>query len=247
MENDALRKISFEDVGGKDSEQAEDKKPDPAAEDKPRQSRREDAFYAQLRRDKEKAEREAQEARKALGSMVSDETLDKLGLKRDDLSDPDKMRLAGFYREAERDGSEDPAGYAYRKAYEERLDAERKSSERAREEKERSEALGKGIAEVFRSHGVGKEDALSMMRDDSDFAKRFGRYFSEDGANIPTLIGIYLDQEESLRKEARQRSNVRLPGDSSPEAGKEREDYSKMTPEQLDRAIREGMLESLKE
>lgn len=263
MENDAFKKISFDDIGGKDSvdskaeggqkvdeKQAGNKKPDSAAPDKPRQSRKEDSYYAQLRREKEKAQKEAEDAKKALfetkSSMVSDETLEKLGLKREDLSDPDKLKLAGFYGEAEKEGSEDPAGYAYRKAYEERLDIDRKASDQAREAKERSEALGKKVADVFQSHGIGKDEALSMMKDDSDFAKRFGKYFTEDGGNIPTLLGIYLDQEDSLRKEARSRSNVRLPGDASSDSTPKKEDYAKMTPEQLDKSIREGMIESLK-
>lgn len=238
MENKE-EKIQLEDIE-KGKEEAEEKKP--------AQTREENAFYAQLRRDKEKAEREAERAKGELRerriSQVSDEELGKLGFRREELSDPDRLSVAEAYSKAVREGEEDPVGYAWRKAYEDKVSAERTEKEKAQREKEAQEKLGKSVAKVFEAHGVGREESAKTLADGSPFVKAFGKYFSKDGSNVPTLLSVYLDLEKEKEDVAKRKSNLRLPGASDSSSAPSKKDYSKMTSEELSRAISEGMRSS---
>lgn len=147
--------------------------------------------------EKRQLEGELKESRKQVQALrtgsVSDEALADLNITRDDLSDPDNLRLAELYTEATRKGEENPAAYAYRMQNAEYRGQSQKARQAEEERRTISENARKDRAEASRKYG--KEWVDRTLNSDSDFMRLYGNILTHD--NFAVLLEAYRTTSDS--------------------------------------------------
>ena len=183
--------ISESDVGGSDSPAAEEGKAGEEAETKEakpaKQSRKDNAYYAELRRarqaeEERKRKAEIQRAREQAAleeraKHVKREETSALGIEK--AESEDELFLVDAYREGQEKGYDNPIAYAYRKLSEkqsEQISDMRRESEEA---KQRSDAVTKDAQDFASKFG---KPLLQVLQQDKGFTKFFDKYGSQGHA-----------------------------------------------------------------
>ena len=148
---------------------------------KTKQTREEDARYAEMRRQNEKLQREIEEYRKRDIERVSDKALNDLNLKREDLNDEDNARLVKAYEKAVAEGVENPVGYAYRSEYARSQEAKKKSAEEGAN-------IRKDIEDFKKMYG--SKVYNEIMEPESAFQKKLGKKLRP--GNLCDLYDTYM-------------------------------------------------------
>ena len=161
----------------------------------PKQTEVENKAFAAMRRQLEEKEalikaRDEEIARyKSIEvNGVSNESLTELGLKREDLSDTNKLNLAKAYDEGKLKGEQNPREYAYKTAY----SKDRELEANALKEKQAKEDADKQFATTinsFRSKYGEEAYKKDLADENSDFRKRYSKVLNTN--NLLDLYEIY--------------------------------------------------------
>lgn len=187
-------------------EEGEEKPQKPEGQQKKPQSRREDAAYAQLRREKKALEEQLKrlqaEQQKAVfeakKGAVPSEVLEALGIK--GVEDEDDLYLANSYMEAERKGSDDPLGEA-QAALAKKLRAEKRTADQQRlQEEEQNKALQQDKANFKAKYG--EEKLVEILQEGSRFMELFG-----DMVQPGNLTSLYERYAKAFPDEAAKKPN----------------------------------------
>lgn len=194
-----------------DTQEAQPKEKDEAPKSKPerKQSREQDAIYAERRRNA-KAEAEQRERDERIrkqaefdvkSGMVTEDELKDLGLGK--VEDEDQLYLVERLREAKSKGEEDPVAWAYRQLYvktsKEKAEAAKEEQEAKETERKQAETIAKEQSDFKAKHG---KTTGEVLRDEPDFKAFFDKYgkpgtFEDCYATFHTIKG---DVEQKAKK-----------------------------------------------
>jgi hypothetical protein len=196
---------------------------------KPKQSRKEDSYYAALNRGKgnptasseeERIRREAEfDVKKGL---VKQDTLKELGLEA--VESQDDLFLTEKYDEACKNGEENPSADAYKALRAKELEAKKAEEGIAKKDGEERAAIAKDQTD-FKSK-YGKTTAEALSENDGEFRNLFGNFLKP--GNFTQLYGAYLKSKGNVKDEAKDKGSFPT-GSSGQTADKK---YEEMTPEE---------------
>ena len=214
LEDDADKER--QDESGKEGDA---EKQEPEKKQKSKQSPKENAHYAEMRRKnrelEEKVRRLESEKTKVIfdgrKNAIPESVLEDLGLSA--IEDEDDLFLAEKYLEAEKNGSDNPASAA-NAAYRKRVREQRAEQAKAEEKAKTDEIIAKDLKDLEAKYG--KDGLKDAMDKEGEFAKTFGKYVQYGG--MTELYGFYLQTKESARQaseNARKSGTPPLPNGSS--------------------------------
>jgi uncharacterized protein YjiS (DUF1127 family) len=157
-------------------------------ENRKSQSSKENARFAQLRRENERLAKELDATKSELRGNISDTALKDLGLTREDLKDESNMALARSYMKAVANGEENPTLSAYKEQRSEALKRDNIAREQARLEANRNTAIqedAKNFAKAFP-----KDNIVEITKDNTEFMRMYGQVPDLMG-NVTKYYGIY--------------------------------------------------------
>ena len=210
-----------ENDGGNAPEKAKD------GEEKKKQTRSQDSYYAKLRRRKEELEAENgrlkaenEGYRSDERKSVTDEALSDLGLSREDLEDPRCMHLAKLYAKASAEGEQNPAAYAYRRQREEDREAQARAEAETKAKADAETAMKERTDAAFRDFtGKYGKDAFRDLTDgNSLFMRKYGNIVTPD--NLVALYGIFRDDLKAATEKAKDNGSFDTSSDGDTPARK---------------------------
>lgn len=148
------------------------------AEAKPEMSKEERSHQAEMRRLREEleaAKRQLNSYREEKQGSITDKALNDLGITREDLNDPDSMKLAENYMKGLANGEKDPAAYAHRQFFIDsrtaRIEAKRATEEQAAKQLQLNQSIEADKANFAREFPG--ESIAAVMQEGSEFRKAF--------------------------------------------------------------------------
>lgn len=211
-----------------DDEESKGKEPEPTGEGdesddsknkedeqktaKAKQSREEDAKYAEERRKRKEREEAARKKRddeirrqavfQVKKEQVTSGELGELGLT--EVKDEDQLYLVETLRKAKADGVENPVAYAYQSLYKREIEA--KNAKKAEEEaataaKERRLAVAAEDQKNFKAK-FGKT-TQEVIKNEPEFMKLFGQFLDADKGNFTDLYGAYMALKKDVSDKAK--------------------------------------------
>ena len=187
------------------TEKGAEKNPESKKEESRRQSAEENAIWKQRRLEWEAREKELkdklQKATDTIAGLrsqnVADKTLKDLGLTKDDLKDPENLKLAEYFAEGQQQGLENPAAYAYRKQLME-LKGYSEQQRKAQEAKAKIEQDARADREKANAK-YGADFVAQALARDSAFMKNYGAILNHD--NFLVLLDVYSKTSEKAARE----------------------------------------------
>lgn len=167
---------------------------------KTEQSNAENAKYAEMRRKYEALERENQALKSKQRGSISDDTLNALGITKEELEEDSSIELTSLYLEGLSKKVDNPVQYAYQQLYKKNLE----TSKQAKIDKQKAEDAKKAEFEkIEQDKALFKqtfpdEDISKIIKPDSEFRKssyvqEFIKNFGEDAllGDITKHFAIY--------------------------------------------------------
>lgn len=182
-----------------------------------KQSRAEDSYYAKLRRERDALKAENDKFKESERKSISNEALENLGFERDDLNDPENLKLAKLYVEATTKGEENPTAYAYKEFRKQIKEAKQKEAEALELQKSQEAEAKKNVDEAFASFtkAYGSEAFNDLTDKNSLFMKKYGDIVTAN--NLVKLYGIY--KEDYVKALEKAKDNGAIPTASGDTTG----------------------------
>ena len=203
--------------------------------EKAKQSRAENAKFAEMRRRNQALEAENKRLREAQKAGISETALSELGLNKDDMDEDDK-RLYNAYVDAVLSGKDNPKDYAYSTAYrqskEAKREAQRLQAEKESKDKELTEKVRTDVQNFQK-----KFPSVDMQKVIND--QEFNDYFKEKGieltGNVTTYYSIYREVKGLDKGNSQEdKSRGALPSATGSNVSVGSKDIRKMTDEEFD-------------
>lgn len=186
-----------------------------------KQSRDQDSYYAKLRRERDALKAENEKFKENERKSISKEALENLGLEKEELNDPENLKLAKLYVEATTKGEENPTAYAYKQF---RILAKEAKEQEAREleNQEAQKAEMKRVTDEAFSNftkAYGNEAFKDLTNKESLFMKKYGDVVTP--TNLVKLYGIYKDDYSKALEKAKDNGAIKTANGDSTDVGKE--------------------------